>query len=56
MLKEREVVLKVTVNTLYDTFDQEELKQLMIETLKKDHWDCVALEVEEVKPEQIYNR
>ena len=56
MLKEREVVLKLTVNTYYDEeFDQEELKQKLLETLKEDHWDC-TLEVEDVKPEQTYKR
>ena len=56
MLKEREVVLKLTVNAFYDgEFDQEELKQKLLETLKEDHWDC-TLEVEDVKPEQAYKR
>lgn len=55
MLKERKAILKLTVNTYYDgEFDQEELRQKLLETLKKDHWDC-ALEVEEVKPEHTYN-
>lgn len=54
MLKERDVILKLTVNTYYDgEFDQEELRQKLLQTLKKD-WDC-TLEVEEVKPEHTYN-
>lgn len=54
MLKEREVVLRLSVNTYYEgEFDQEELRQKLLETLKIDHWDC-ALEVEEAKPEHPY--
>lgn len=54
LLKEREVVLRLSVNTYYEgQFDQEELRQKLLETLKIDHWDC-TLEVEKVKPEHSY--
>lgn len=51
MIKTQEVTYKLTVTAYHDgDIDKNELRQKLLETLKKDNWDCV---LEEVKSERF---
>ena len=53
MIKEREVIFKLTVKAYYDgDFDQDELQQKLMDTLKNDNWDC-KIDIDMISPEQF---